>query len=344
MDIGGTIISGLHVQLTDPTETWVMQGTLDLTGNVIGNVNRLSGNPVMMNNLVNVTANTKVGIAADTTFGWANTVDFGSATSELRMNGMTHIQPGASFQGGGTLINGTGGIMVLQDGADVNVDLHNRGEMQIDQGIGQATVKRLLQFPSGRVKFDLANPFNADQLNATANVTLDGTLAIDPDAMYLDPSTPGEFDQFTLITSSLLSGEFDVVEYDGLALDWDFTGASAYRSHEGEGLFRIVDYTSQELSFTNYRALLGDANGDGSVDGADFTIWNENKFTNGTDWTTGDFNGDGITNGLDFTLWNVNKFTSVGNFNLTAIPEPSAQLLLIGLIPLLGMFRRERYR
>ena len=54
----------------------------------------------------------------------------------------------------------------------------------------------------------------------------------------------------------------------------------------------------------------GDANLDGVTDVRDFMIWNVNKFTNGTDWTTGDFNGDTVTDVRDFMIWNVHKFTS----------------------------------
>ena len=48
----------------------------------------------------------------------------------------------------------------------------------------------------------------------------------------------------------------------------------------------------------------GDANLDGRTDVRDFSRWNENKFTRGTDWTTGDFNFDGLTDVRDFNIWN----------------------------------------
>ena len=56
--------------------------------------------------------------------------------------------------------------------------------------------------------------------------------------------------------------------------------------------------------------LLGDADLNGVVDGADFITWNDNKFTSGNGWCGGDFNADGTTDGQDFILWNDNKFTS----------------------------------
>ena len=38
--------------------------------------------------------------------------------------------------------------------------------------------------------------------------------------------------------------------------------------------------------------LLGDANLDGFVDGIDFAIWNNNKFTSTAAWCSGDFNAE----------------------------------------------------
>ncbi|MEM8680544.1 MAG: dockerin type I repeat-containing protein [Planctomycetota bacterium] len=57
--------------------------------------------------------------------------------------------------------------------------------------------------------------------------------------------------------------------------------------------------------------LPGDANLDGVVDGLDFTIWNNNKFSdNAAAWCGGDFTGDGRVDGLDFVVWNNHKFQS----------------------------------
>ena len=54
--------------------------------------------------------------------------------------------------------------------------------------------------------------------------------------------------------------------------------------------------------------LLGDANLDGFVNGADFILWNSNKFSSSSAWTDGDFNADGTVDGQDFIAWNANKF------------------------------------
>lgn len=83
----------------------------------------------------------------------------------------------------------------------------------------------------------------------------------------------------------------------------------------------------------------GDANLDGVVDGADFILWNQFKFTSSLAWNQGDFNGDGVVDGSDFIHWNQNKFTSLDS---SPVPEPSLLPLALfaGLVFQLG--RRTR--
>ena len=59
--------------------------------------------------------------------------------------------------------------------------------------------------------------------------------------------------------------------------------------------------------------LLGDANLDGTVDGADFVIWNNHKFTSNPHWCDGNFNGDTDVDGADFLVWSAFKFQSSDN-------------------------------
>ena len=84
--------------------------------------------------------------------------------------------------------------------------------------------------------------------------------------------------------------------------------------------------------------LLGDADLDGNVNGQDFVIWNNNKFTSIAAWTAADFNADGDVNGGDFVIWNNNKFMSADG--LAAVPEPSS-LWILGLSIMLYGGRRR---
>ncbi len=73
--------------------------------------------------------------------------------------------------------------------------------------------------------------------------------------------------------------------------------------------------------------LKGDANLDGVVDGADFLIWNTNKFTSVPAWCSGDFTANGVVDGGDFLRWNSNKFTSADS--TAFVPEPSCGMFVV---------------
>ena len=66
--------------------------------------------------------------------------------------------------------------------------------------------------------------------------------------------------------------------------------------------------------------LAGDGNLDGFVDVADFTIWNENKFTSNPAWCRGDFNADGLVDVSDFNLWSENKYRDQARTGAVPIP------------------------
>ena len=97
------------------------------------------------------------------------------------------------------------------------------------------------------------------------------------------------------------------------------------------------------------RGLSGDANMDGKVDINDLTrvLTNYNQST-GMSWNTGDFNGDGKVdiNDLTIVLSNYNRsFGSSAGAGMTAVPEPSALLLLLvgaGWFGLLALACRKR--
>jgi hypothetical protein len=77
--------------------------------------------------------------------------------------------------------------------------------------------------------------------------------------------------------------------------------------------------------------LPGDANLDGAVDGTDFVLWNEHKFTATAAWCSGDFNADGSVDGADFIHWNTHKFTTADR-PTNAVPEPASNLLMLALL------------
>lgn len=122
------------------------------------------------------------------------------------------------------------------------------------------------------------------------------------------PAIDGDFDD---------SGVYDCSDIDALVANIALGPAdvSTYDLN-GDGLVNNNDLTHwlAEAGSVNLPSgnpyLRGDANLDGFVDGADFIIWNQHKFTNSAAWCHGDFNADGVVDGGDFIIWNGFKFQS----------------------------------
>jgi len=66
----------------------------------------------------------------------------------------------------------------------------------------------------------------------------------------------------------------------------------------------------------------GDANGDGTVNGADANLWRANFGSTSGNWSQGDWNGDGAVNGADANLWRANFGSTSGS--VEAVLEASA--------------------
>lgn len=164
----------------------------------------------------------------------------------------------------------------------------------------------------------------------------------------------GQIDYDQIIGVDRRSGDFDNDgDFDGVDVD-ALVGVIVAMTNDpnfdltGNGLVDRED-------LTNWLALAGaanlpsgnpyldgDANLDGIVDGLDFILWNDHKFTQLAAWTKGDFTADGTVDGLDFIAWNENKFTSSDSAG-TQVPEPGASwLILFSLAMSTAIYRRAR--
>lgn len=146
-----------------------------------------------------------------------------------------------------------------------------------------------------------------DQLIVSDSVALDGTLEI----VLVDAGaglfTPTVGDVFTLVTYSSEGGVFDTLDLPA-GYEWS------------------VDYGTDSLTLEVLAAgLVGDINGDGSVDLLDLDILGSNFSASPATYSQGDLNGDGTVDLLDLDILGANFGTTTG----VAIPEPSTALLLL---------------
>jgi hypothetical protein len=89
--------------------------------------------------------------------------------------------------------------------------------------------------------------------------------------------------------------------------------------------------TTHPLSGVTGEPLIpGDANGDGLVTDADYTIWADNYGATGATWEMGDWNGNGGVTEADYTIW-ADNYTGA----TSGIPEPVTVMLLAMLAPAL---------
>jgi hypothetical protein len=142
------------------------------------------------------------------------------------------------------------------------------------------------------------------------------------------------------------SGGINDYYYTGPAsLTWligqNVTGEFIRVIRSAEGSADPNQYILSLAEVEAYARLFGDANGDGTVNGADLNTVLSSYNGTGMDWAHGDFNGDGTVNGSDLNtvLSNYNQSLGAG----AAVPEPSTVLLtLTGLSGLLACARRKR--
>ena len=148
-----------------------------------------------------------------------------------------------------------------------------------------------------------------DLLTVSSAAVLDGELQLS----LIDGFLPALYDSLTIInTEDGIQGIFGEVDGVGYAPNYGLA----------------VTYGSNHVEVQG--ALLGDANLDGEVDGTDFMVWRDHRFTSGNSWATGDFNGDGFVDGRDLFIWNAHKFMIAAPS--LPVPEPDCGLVAVVLV------------
>ena len=161
-------------------------------------------------------------------------------------------------------------------------------------------------------------------LGGTASVAIGGVVPGDTFYLSVLPemyNSADGFDVFVDFSTLALLGDFDndgaytCNDVDMLVLEIATGGADLTFDIDPNGMIDQGDldvWLAEAAAFDGFGSPYkrGDANLDGVVDGADFVIWNNNKFLATGAWCRADFNADGNTNGQDFVIWNTNKFTA----------------------------------
>jgi hypothetical protein len=106
-------------------------------------------------------------------------------------------------------------------------------------------------------------------------------------------------------------------------------------------MFTNDSFGDKMVAFTLAPASNADFDGNGIVDGRDFTIWQKN-LGSGNSHATGDANGDNIVNAADLAVWKNQYGTSPAAAAAASVPEPAAALLgLCGVAFVAGNRRRK---
>jgi len=194
---------------------------------------------------------------------------------------------------------------------------------------------------SQNTQFDPAADVNGDGLvDSTDLFQLGGVLANAPNASAATLETYCE----------VLRRRGDVNQNgatDGFDIDFlrDNLGSTDFvLDVNSDGIANSLDV--DVLIGTLFSSLPGDANLDGTVDEADFALWNANRFQSGTGWASGDFNGDGVTDVSDFNIWNTHRGLDGaecgGTLVAVAVPEPNTMVILpFGALLLMALRRRH---
>jgi hypothetical protein len=203
--------------------------------------------------------------------------------------------------------------------------------------IGQLLIEGNFRQHAGQMIFGIRGHepgVSVDTLIAEGTVELGGHLNIDVQSPFA-PFTPhaefgGYGDKFEIISGSAIVGQFANVS----GLEWVPFAESGKKF--------VLSYDPTSVTLTAFQAPYGDANGDGSVDLADFEILRAN-FGGAGGWDRGDFTGDHFVGTADFALLKSRFGTSI---EPTVVPEPASETLIffgIGGILLLA-FNSGKHR
>lgn len=259
------------------------------------------------------------------------------------------------------------GNFVTSDNIALSASIDGGSSQAIISGAGSAGTAYNVTMESGAVHNSYANQFfsESDWTNLTTLGPL-GTITFSDDDVnqdgFLDGVTDldsglgvrvyqetggnfaGDETDFNLFDSQfIINGVGITNEIQTISADVAGTGSTLTLTLDVEqnGSFQFLAF--DDLLITGdliASGLVGDYNGNGTVDSADYTIWADNF--NSTTELAADGNGDGTIDGADYTVW-ADNFGNTAALSSGAfpIPEPSAGLILAGLGLIAARRRRQ---
>lgn len=329
IEISGPLAARL-TNLSDPQAAWQMDGTMNVTGTSFGFTNRLAGSRMVVTGDLNVQQ--RADISADTTLGSGSTTDIDASSHILQMSGATVVESGAAITGNGYLQNAPSGNMLLPVGLSTgNVGLSNQGTLRLGEAVGVISVAEFVQGDAATLVVDVGK--NKAGTNSDVLTTGSGAAAVDG---FIQPNitaiggtfvAPQIGDSFTILTAvGGVSGTFDDVLHSnlgGMIYEWNL----------------IHNPDNVVIQVAGIDGLLGDFNGDGFVNMADYVVWRN------TLGSTTILVADGSMNGTidqdDYDVWVANFGAILGSGSGDAVvPEPKS-ILLVGLA-IAGIYSRCR--
>ncbi|HEY4235660.1 MAG TPA: choice-of-anchor tandem repeat GloVer-containing protein [Lacipirellulaceae bacterium] len=171
-----------------------------------------------------------------------------------------------------------------------------------------------------------------------------GGLTVDAYGNLYGTTEGGTYDKGTVFKLSPGTGTLiTLVSFDGTngdgpdtALIVDANG-NVYGSTYGGGVYGWG--TVFELSPAP--GVLGDYNGDGVVDAADYSVWRDTLGSTTELRANGNNTGTsmGVVDQADYDFWKAHFGMEGGSGSLSAVPEPASIMLFIGALPILGCRR-----
>ncbi len=332
---GGTTMQGgtLNVNSASAIGTGPLQ---------VNNVTNPSGSPTgtaVVLNLNNATQSvgSLSGAIASTPVG--NTASINLSPTVLTVNQTTDASYAGTIVGSGSLIvNGTATLTIGSTGS-ISVPTTVHGKLAFGANTGSGILVQAL--PSLTIAspglVTLADPGAGNHANRTVLVTplalggspvaWSGKVNLTTNDLIVKSTTAATvFSQLQAgfnAHTGYWNGAAGILS-SAAAGDTHFLTTLGYRT--GGSVFDSVNTTSSDIlvKYTYY----GDADLNGTVNGADYTQIDHGFAMGLTGWQNGDFNYDGVVDGSDYSLIDntFNQVSATGALSLAILASPSAQI------------------